>query len=146
MTTLTSDPEDSTHAKALGMLERDQIAWIVTTTAEGEPRAVPVWFFWHDGRLLVFARPDSHKVAHVRRGSPVLVHLQAGGPFGDDVVILRGSATVAERTAGDWLRDHRDAYTAKYDAAIEAYGMPVDDIAATFSAVIEFVPHHMLAW
>ena len=140
------DPHDEVHAKALGMLERDQIAWIVTTTASGEPRAVPVWFLWHEGRVVILTRPDSAKVAHIRRGSAVLVHLQAGGPFGDDVVVLRGPAVIADRSTREWLEETREAYVAKYAAAIEAYGMPLDDIAASFSTVIELVPEHVTAW
>ncbi|PWD51041.1 hypothetical protein C8046_10670 [Serinibacter arcticus] len=146
MTAFTFDPENDAHAKALGMLERDLIAWIVTTAEDGSPRAVPVWFFWHDGRLSILSEPGSHKVAHVRRGSPVLVHLQAGGPFGDDVVVLRGSAEVLDRGTLSWLEDHREAYSAKYAEAIEAYGMPIEDIVEKFSTVLTFTPEHLLAW
>ena len=140
------DPSDPTHAKALGMLERDRIAWIVTTTAGGEPRAVPVWFFWHDGVVSVLSEPGAHKVAHVRRGSPVLLHLQAGGEFGDDVVILRGSARILDEPASVWIERHREPYTAKYAEAIEASGMPADDMVEKFSVVIELTPEHVLAW
>lgn len=146
MTTSPFDESNPAHTKALTMLERDTIAWIVTTTSEGEPRAVPVWFFWHDGQLSILTEPDSHKVAHVRRGSPVLVHLQAGGEFGDDVVVLRGPARISEQTTAQWLERFREPYTAKYLAAIEAYGTPIDDIVAKFSTVIEVVPEHVLAW
>lgn len=146
MTDTIFDESDATHAKALGMLERDLFAWVTTVAADGSPRAVPVWFFWHDGILTILTEPDSHKVHHIRRGSPVLVHLNAGGQFGDDVVIMRGDAQLHPDAALAWLEDFGDAYQAKYADAIAAYGMPLEQIAAKFSTRIDFTPRHLLAW
>ncbi|TGO03921.1 pyridoxamine 5'-phosphate oxidase family protein [Serinibacter arcticus] len=140
------DPHDPVHAKALRMLEQDLIAWIVTTTAEGEPRAVPVWFLWHEGRVAILTKPDAAKVAHVRRHPTVVVHLQAGGSFGDDFVILRGPARIAERSTAQWLTSVRERYETKYAEALEAYGSPLDDVAAVFSTLIEVEPEHVSAW
>ncbi|MCR2809565.1 MULTISPECIES: pyridoxamine 5'-phosphate oxidase family protein [unclassified Microbacterium] len=137
---------DETHVKALRMLERDLIAWIVTLAADGSPRAVPVWFFWHDGVLTILSEPDSHKVENIRRGSPVLVHLDAGGQFGDDVVVLRGDAHLAPGTGVEWLGRFREPYLGKYAEAIADYGMPADAIAERFSTRIDFTPTHLLAW
>lgn len=140
------DSADPAHAKALTMLEDELIAWFVTSAADGSPRAVPVWFFWQDERMVVMSEPKTGKVAAVRRGAPVLMHLQAGGPFGDDVVILHGTAEVSEQSMADWLVDNNDAYVAKYREAIESYGTPMDEIAEKFSTVIVFTPERIQAW
>lgn len=128
------------------MLEHDLIAWFVTTASDGTPRSAPVWFFWQDEKVLIVSEPTAFKVAAVRRGAPVLIHLQAGGPFGDDVVILHGRAEIAPHPSADWLTKNRDAYVAKYGAGIEDYGMPLDDIAAKFSTQIVFTPERVQAW
>ncbi|WP_052226619.1 pyridoxamine 5'-phosphate oxidase family protein [Microbacterium mangrovi] len=138
--------DDPAHAKARRMLEHDLIAWFVTTASDGSPRSVPVWFFWQDDRMLVVSEPDTLKVAAVRRGAPVLMHLQAGGPYGDDVVILRGRAEISPSPSADWLAANREAYVAKYGEAIDDYGMPLDDIAAKFSTLIVFTPERVQAW
>lgn len=140
------NPSEPAHTKALKMLEDELIAWFVTTAPDGSLRAVPVWFFWQDGRLVIMSEPKTGKVAAVRRDAPVLVHLQAGGPFGDDVVILHGRAEVSEQSMGDWLADNNDAYVAKYGEAIESYATPMDQIAEKFSTVIVFTPERIQAW
>lgn len=134
------------HEKALDMLEHDTIAWFTTVAEDGTPHAVPVWFMWHDGRIVVFSEPDTVKVAHVRRGSRVLVHLQAGGRYGDDVVILTGTAEIADEAAVTYLDRFREEYTKKYDAAIEAFGMAPDEMLAKYSTVIVTTPEKVLAW
>ncbi|WP_375383682.1 pyridoxamine 5'-phosphate oxidase family protein [uncultured Microbacterium sp.] len=134
------------HEKALRMLERDLIAWITTIDAQGRPHAVPVWFMWHGERVVVFSEPGTQKVRHIRAGSPVLVHLQAGGTFGGDVVILNGHAEISERPASEWLAGFRDDFVEKYEAAIADYGMPLEKITETFSAAIVFTPEAIKAW
>lgn len=138
-------PTTPEREKARGKLERDLICWFVTTHPDGRPHAVPVWFFWHDDRLFVFSRPDAVKVGHVRRGSPVLVHLE-GGQFGNDVVVLNGTAEISNRSSAETLADFRDAYQAKYAEAIADYGMSLDEIAEMFSTAIVFTPERLLAW
>jgi PPOX class probable F420-dependent enzyme len=145
MTTLLN-ADDPIHAKALRMLDDDLIAWFVTTARDGSPRAVPVWFLWQGGRMVVMSEPETGKVAAIRRGAPVLMHLQAGGPFGDDVVILHGTAEVAEQSMSEWLAANREAFVDKYDEAIDSYGAPMDAIAEKYSTVIVFTPTRVQAW
>ncbi|AXH34702.1 hypothetical protein DVJ78_04100 [Humibacter sp. BT305] len=134
------------HEKARRMLQEDLIAWFTTVADDGTPHAVPVWFFWDDGRAWVFSRPDTVKVKHVRAGSRVVLHLDAGGEFGDDVVILTGSAEIDPRGAAAVLAGFREAYERKYAAAIADYGMPLEQIGETFSTAIAFTPEKLQAW
>jgi PPOX class probable F420-dependent enzyme len=139
------DPNDPDLAEPLRLLRERIIAWFTTVDAEGRPHAVPVWFQWHDGRVLVFSEEKTAKVRHVRRGSPVLVHLETGA-FGNEVVILTGTAHVSERTSAEWLAEFRDAYADKYAEAIAEYGQSLDEIMATFSTTLVFTPDEVLAW
>ncbi|WP_136709654.1 pyridoxamine 5'-phosphate oxidase family protein [Agromyces sp. H66] len=145
MTLESLEPTTPEREKAHGKLERDLICWFTTTYPDGRPHAVPTWFFRHDERLFVFSRPDAVKVAHVRRGSPVLVHLESGR-FGNDVVVLSGTAEISSRSTTEVLREFRDAYETKYAEAIADYGMSLDEIAELFSTAIVFTPERLMAW
>lgn len=143
---LTFDVTDAIDTKALTMLQNDLIGWITTVNGSGEPRSVPVWFVWDDGRIVLFTRPGTAKVRNLRSGSPVQFHLHAGGPFGDDVVIIDGDADVVDDGTAEWMPSHRDAYVEKYRAAIEDYGMTLEQIVETFSTRITITPRRMRAW
>ena len=104
---LVLDPADPVHADVLARLAADHIGWFTTVRADGSPHAVPVWFLWHAGRLLVMSEP---------------------------------------RTATAWLPEIGEAYTAKYAAAMVAYGMGLDAIAEKFHVVIELEPTDLQAW
>jgi PPOX class probable F420-dependent enzyme len=142
---LVLDPADPAHAAVLERLGTDIIGWFTTVRADGSPHAVPVWFLWHRGRALVLSEPSTTKVANVRRGSPVLLHLHTRDD-GDGVVILSGWGEVSERSATDWLPEIGEAYAAKYAAGMEAYGMGLEAIAGKFSVVIEVVPTALQSW
>ena len=88
---LALDPADPVHAEVLARLASDHIGWLTTVRADGSPHAVPVWFLWHDGRLLVMSEPRTAKVTNVRRGSPALLHLHTRAD-GNGVVVLSGPA------------------------------------------------------
>lgn len=132
-------------AKALELLQNRRIGWFTTIGKDGTPRAVPVWFWWEDGLVYVLTEPATGKVAHVRRGSPVLFHLETG-PTGDDVVIMHGSAQILPESTAQWLAPRRDAYEQKYAEAIVAYGMPLDEIAEVYSTTIVFTPERAQSW
>jgi PPOX class probable F420-dependent enzyme len=142
---LELDPADPVHAEVLARLALDQIGWFTTVRADGSPHAVPVWFLWHHGRLLVMSEPRTTKVADVRRGSPALLHLHTRAD-GDGVVVLSGPAVISDRSATQWLPEIGEAYTAKYAEAMVGYGMGLEAIAEKFHVVIELAPTDLLAW
>jgi PPOX class probable F420-dependent enzyme len=138
----------SSEASAEAVEERlrsDTIGWLVTTRKDGRPHAVPVWFLWWEGALLIMSEPDTVKVRNVRRSPHALLHLHADAT-GNGVVVLSGAAGISERSAADWLPDIRDAYSEKYAAGMESFGMGLDAIAERFSTVIVLTPDSITAW
>lgn len=138
----------SSEAAAEAVAERldtDVIGWLTTVRRDGRLHAVPVWFLWWDGRVLVMSEPGTVKVANVRRGTQALLHLHADAT-GNGVVVLNGAAAISDRCATDWLADIREPYTAKYADAMVAYGMGLDAIAEQYSTVIELTPTSLTAW
>ena len=107
---LGSTPPTPAHADVLARLADDHIGWFTTVRADGSPHAVPVWFLWHAGRLLVMSEPRTAKVTNVRRGSPALLHLHTRAD-GNGVVVLSGPAVISDRTAPQWLPEIGEAYT-----------------------------------
>jgi pyridoxamine 5'-phosphate oxidase-like protein len=80
--------------------------WVVSSSADGTPNAVPVWGVWVDGAVHFSTSPRSRKGRDVVRDPRVVIHLESG----DEVVILRGEVE------GFALDDRlADAYHAKYD-------------------------------
>ena len=142
---LQLDRADPVHADVLARLAADHIGWFTTVRVDGSPHAVPVWFLWHAGRLLVMSEPRTAKVTNVRRGSPALLHLHTRAD-GNGVVVLSGPAVISDRTAPAWLPEIGEAYTAKYAEAIVAYGMGLEAIAEKFHVVIELAPTDLQAW
>lgn len=138
----------SSEASAIDVerrLEHDVIGWFTTVRPDGRPHAVPVWFLWHDGQILVMSERDTVKVDNLRTSPRTLLHLhtQDGG---DGVVILTGTAVLSDRTSTEWLPEIRAPYTQKYADAMKAFGMGLDALAERFSVVIEFKPEHLSAW
>jgi Pyridoxamine 5'-phosphate oxidase len=80
--------------------------WIVTTSADGTPNAVPVWGLWVDGAVHFSTSSRSRKGLDLARDPRVVIHLESG----DEVVILQGE--VEPNVLDDSLAD---AYHAKYD-------------------------------
>ncbi len=143
--TLVLDPADPVHADVLERLATDHIGWLTTVRADGSPHAVPVWFLWHDGLLLVMSEPRTAKVTNVRRGSPALLHLHTRTD-GNGVVVLSGPAVVSDRPSTEWLPEIGEAYTAKYAEAMVAYGMGLEALAEKFSVVLQLEPTDLQAW
>jgi PPOX class probable F420-dependent enzyme len=97
-------------------LQKEIIIWLATSGAEGQPHAVPVWFWWDGDSFLIYSVPGQ-KVKDIEANSKVALHLNTG-PDGDDVVRIDGEAKR--------LRRHPPAskvptYIRKYAALIKSY-------------------------
>lgn len=139
------DPAAPATAMALERLRTQEVGWLTTVDRAGAPRSVPVWFYRHADLILIVSEPQTAKVRHIRAGSKVQLHLNSGAG-GNEIVILDGTATVSPCPTADWMTEIEDGYRAKYAAAIENFGMPLEQITEQFSTVIEFVPTRLRAW
>jgi PPOX class probable F420-dependent enzyme len=75
-------------------LGEEMVAWLTTVGADGTPQPNPVWFLWDGESLLVYNRPDAHRLAHVRSRPRVSLHFDSNG--GGDIAVLTGSAEIAD--------------------------------------------------
>ncbi|MBK1786975.1 TIGR03667 family PPOX class F420-dependent oxidoreductase [Prauserella cavernicola] len=76
-------------------LADERVIWFTTVGADGTPQPNPVWFVLDGDEVLVFNRPDAHRLAHLRRSPHVSLHFDGDGA-GGDIVVLRGTARITE--------------------------------------------------
>ena len=117
-------------------LRTEDIAWITTVTADGQPQSSPVWFLWDDGEFLVYAQPRSPKVRNIRVHPEVSLHLNSDDR-GGRVVTFEASARLA---AGQPPVHQAAAYLAKYREGIAGIGMSPEQMAAEYSTALRITP------
>lgn len=69
-------------------LETAHNYWVVTTRADKQPHAKPVWGVWLDDRFYFSTSPETVTALNLRANSAAVVHLDSG----DKVAILQGAA------------------------------------------------------
>ena len=99
--------------RAAERLDRENIGWLTTDTAGGQPQSSPVWFVVHDDAIHVQSQPDAAKVRNIRANRKASFHLNSDA-HGGDIVTIDGDADVLDAPAPVVL----DAYRTKYETAI----------------------------
>ena len=117
-------------------LRTEDIAWITTVTADGQPQSSPVWFLWDDGEFLVYAQPHSWKVRNIRANPRVSLHLNSDRE-GGQIATFEGSARISE---GHPPAHEADAYLAKYRQRIAGIGMTPERLSAEYSTALRITP------
>ncbi|QKJ20558.1 pyridoxamine 5'-phosphate oxidase family protein [Microbacterium hominis] len=141
------DPGNAVHAKALARLESDaeQVVWIATIGRDGYPHTVPVWFLWRDGKAFILSQPETAKVRNLRADPHVALNLEAGAD-GEQLLVLRGVATLHDDASTALAEQIGPAYVAKYGEWMLRLGLTMESMAAGYSTVIEVTPHKLIAW
>jgi PPOX class probable F420-dependent enzyme len=120
-------------AQARELTLREYIIWFTTTSRDLTPIARPVWFVWWQGAFLIFSRPESHKVRHIRERPNVSLHFNSDFRAANDVVIFKGVA----RIDPDVPSAHQIAtYVEKYVKGIAGLGKTPVQFSAEYSAAI----------
>jgi PPOX class probable F420-dependent enzyme len=58
-----SDMMTRSHAER--RLREEEIAWLTTVRADGQPQSVPVWFLWDGETFLVYSQPGRQKLRNI---------------------------------------------------------------------------------
>lgn len=118
---------------ALERLETEETIWLTVVTPSGKPSPNPVWFLWHDGKVLIFSEPNVAKVKAILANPEVTLHFDAG-ESGEDVVIFNGTADATEKSISP---EQAAAYLIKYRDGIERIGLTPESMVAQYSRAIE---------
>ncbi len=136
--------DDSTEigARAERRLREEEIAWLTTVRADGQPQSVPVWFLWKDGGFLIYSQPGRQKLQNISRNPRVDLNLNSND-HGGDIVRVEGVAELAEDAPP---ATEVPEYAEKYRAAIARIGYDPDGFAQAYSVAIRMTPTRWQVW
>lgn len=75
-------------------LRDEDVVWLTTVTASGQPIPVPVWFLWdgEDG-VLIYSYPNTPKLRNIEQNPRVSLNFDSDG-FGGNIVQFDGEARI----------------------------------------------------
>jgi PPOX class probable F420-dependent enzyme len=118
--------------RAQRRLREDKLAWLVTTSDDGTPQPVPVWFLWdRPASFLLYSKPATAKLRNIAERPRVALHLDGNGEGGDIVVVL-GDAAVSDDPPAHELPE----YVEKYAAFIARNSWTPESFAADYSVPV----------
>ena len=116
-------------ARAARRLRDEKIAWLTTTSPDGTPQPVPVWFLWDGaGSFLIYSRPGTAKLRNIEQRPRVALHLDSDGEGGEIVVVL-GDAALSDDPPAHAVPE----YVEKYGAFIARNSWTPESFAADYS-------------
>lgn len=113
-------------------LKGEQIIWLTTVSADGEPHPRPVWFLWREGEVLIYSQPETHKLAHIQYTPQVALNFDSDGR-GGDIVVFYGTASIDHDLP---LANEVNDYIHKYAIGLERIGMSPEAFAQSYSVPI----------
>lgn len=117
-------------------LREEQIIWLTTVRADGQPQSVPVWFLWDGATLLVYSQPEKQKIPNIRQNPRVALNFNSD-PSANHLTRFQGRAEIAD----DAPPAHQvPEFVEKYRAAIARIGMTPESFARAYSAPIRIRP------
>ena len=136
------DPTTAYGQRAERRLREDRLAWLTTTSPDGTPQPVPVWFLW-DGAssFLLYSKPGTAKLRNLDSRPRVSLHLDGNGEGGDIVVVL-GDAALSQ----DPPADANERYVEKYGGLIERNGWTPGGFAADYSVALRISATTLRGW
>jgi PPOX class probable F420-dependent enzyme len=136
------DLDSPAAARADRRLRTEQILWLTTVRADGQPQASPVWFVWDGETFLIFSQPDAQKLRNLAANPRVAVHVDTD-EAGEDVVTIDGTAAVdPDMPSSDQLEE----YQVKYREGIQAIGTTPAELARDYSVAIRIRPTRVRTW
>jgi PPOX class probable F420-dependent enzyme len=128
----TIDTDTPFGQRAQRRLREEKIAWLVTTSDDGTPQPVPVWFLWdRPSSFLLYSRPRTAKLGNIAERPRVALHLDSDGEGGDIVVVL-GDAAVTDDSPAHKVPE----YVEKYAGFIARNSWTPESFAADYSVPV----------
>lgn len=127
-------------ARTRRFLETEAVVWLSTSSADGRPHLVPVWFWWDGEAVVIYSKPEAVKVRHLRE-HPVAMLALGDAEDDFDVGLIEARAELTEAP-----RELPAAFVAKYGARMPAGRLDPATFAATYTQAIRLVPTRFLEW
>jgi PPOX class probable F420-dependent enzyme len=114
-------------------LREEKIIWLTTLDQVSTPQPRPVWFLWDgDHELLVYSRPNTHKLRHIERNPRVSLNFDGDGQ-GGDIIVFTGEATIQE---GESPADEVAGYVEKYREFLPRINRTPSEFARLYSVPV----------
>jgi PPOX class probable F420-dependent enzyme len=123
-------------------LRDEEVAWLTTVRADGQPQSVPVWFLWDGETFLIYSRQGRQKLENIARNPRVGLNLNSS-ETGGDVVRVEGTAELDESAPP---ADEVEAYVEKYREGIARIGFDVDGFAQAYTVAVRVTPTRWQVW
>ena len=129
--------------KAKRHLEKEYVIWFTTIGADLTPQPRPVWFIWENDSFLIYSRPDTHKISHLKRHPRVALHFNTDEKADEDVIVFLGQAEIAP----DASSAHEiSAYFEKYRTGIANLNMTPGEFSREYSVAIRVRSIQVRGW
>jgi PPOX class probable F420-dependent enzyme len=136
------DTTTEAGGRAERRLREEEIAWLTTVRADGQPQSVPVWFLWDREGFLIYSQPGRQKLRNIGTNPRVDLNLNSNA-HGGDVVRLEGMADILEDAPP---ATEVPEYVEKYRDAIARIGFDPDGFARAYSVAIRVTPARWQVW
>jgi PPOX class probable F420-dependent enzyme len=117
-------------------LVEERIIWLTTVSERSAPQPRPVWFLWDGETFLIYSRPNTYKLRHIKHNTNVSLNLDGNG-MGGDIVVFTGEARFAEDVPP---ADQVPEYVEKYHEGFRRLGMSNEEFADTYSEALRVTP------
>ena len=124
-------------------LENQYVIWLTAVDTTQTPQPRPVWFLWDGETILVFSKPDAHKVKHIRNNPNVALHFNTDETGDRHVIVLTGQAVL---DTGSPPAHEIPAYMKKYEDGILALEMTPESFSAEYSTTLRITPADVRGW
>ena len=121
-------------------LQQEQVVWLTTVSADGQPQSSPVWFLWVNGAFLHHSKSDQ-KIRNIQWNPRVALHLN--DVHGGEVVSIEGTAEVL---TGDSAANVQPAYLKKYRDGIKQLGLTPEQLVAEYPVAFRVTPTRVRLW
>jgi PPOX class probable F420-dependent enzyme len=128
--------------KAERRLREEEIVWMTTVRADGQPQSVPVWFLRDENEFLIYSQPNRQKLKNIARNPRVGLNLNSN-EHGGDVVRMEGTARIVEDAPP---ASEIGPYVEKYRESIARIGFDVEGFAREYSTAVWITPERWQVW
>lgn len=123
-------------------LGEEEIAWLTTVRADGQPQSVPVWFLWDGETFLIYSQEGRQKLRNISHNARVDLNLNSNA-HGGDVVRTEGMAEIlADAPPATEIPE----YLEKYREAIARIGYDPEGFARAYSVALRITPARWQVW
>lgn len=136
------DATSEAGGRAERRLREEEICWLTTVRADGQPQSVPVWFLWDGEGFLVYSQPGRQKLRNIARNPRVDVNLNSNARGGD---VVRAEC-VAEIVEDPPPAIEVGPYLEKYREAIARIGYEPEGFARAYSVALRLTPTRWQVW